>query len=82
MNTHTLTYIALLVINNQLPQETLCIWMFNSQICKSMFRAARSMMRSFSSVINFSVVDFPCCLFLVKTNGNQWFGQRSPIETV
>ena len=58
MNTHTLTYIALLVITNQLPQEALCIWLFNSQTCESMFRAARSMSGSFSSVVNFSVADF------------------------
>ena len=58
MNTNTLTFVALLVITSQLSQEALCIWLFNSQACESMFRAARSMSGPFSSVVNFSVADF------------------------
>jgi hypothetical protein len=58
MNAHTMTYITLLVITNQLPPETLRIWLFSSQTCESTFRAARSISGPFSSVVNFSVADF------------------------
>lgn len=58
MNTHTMTYLTLLVINNQLPPEALRIWLFSSQTCESMFRTARSMSGPFSSIVNFSVAEF------------------------
>ncbi|CAF4478092.1 unnamed protein product, partial [Rotaria magnacalcarata] len=58
MNTHTMAYITLLITNNQLLPETLRIWLFSSQACESMFRTARSMSGTFSSVVNFSVTEF------------------------
>ncbi|CAF3340510.1 unnamed protein product [Rotaria socialis] len=45
-----MTYITLLAITNQLPLETLRIWLFSSQTSEETFCAARSMSGSFSSV--------------------------------
>ncbi|CAF1150946.1 unnamed protein product [Rotaria magnacalcarata] len=53
-----MAYITLLITNNQLLPETLRIWLFSSQACESMFRTARSMSGTFSSVVNFSVTEF------------------------
>ncbi|CAF4419958.1 unnamed protein product [Rotaria socialis] len=58
MNTHTMTYITLLVINNQLPTEALRIWLFSSQTYECMFRTARSMSGPFSPIVNCSVAQF------------------------
>ncbi|UJR29575.1 hypothetical protein I4U23_010792 [Adineta vaga] len=41
-----------------LPKEALNIYLFNSQSCESMFRNARSLSGTFSTIINFTVADF------------------------
>ncbi|CAF3621841.1 unnamed protein product [Rotaria socialis] len=58
INAHQLTYLALLVIEKKLPLEAMSIHLFNSQTCEEMFRSARSMPGTFSSIVNFSVQEF------------------------
>ncbi|CAF3519857.1 unnamed protein product [Rotaria socialis] len=58
INAHQLTYLALLVIEKKLPLEALNIYLFSSQTCEGMFRSARSMSGTFSSIVNFSVQEF------------------------
>lgn len=52
---------SLLNIINQLrnddSQNLFCPWLFNSQTCESFFRALRSMTSTFSTVVNFSILD-------------------------
>ena len=57
INAHSLTYLTLLVVEKQVTEEALQI-IFNSQVCESYFRAARSMSGAFSSVVNFTVDEF------------------------
>ncbi|CAF1653492.1 unnamed protein product, partial [Rotaria magnacalcarata] len=58
INAHQLTYLALLVTEKKLPAEAMNIYLFSSQTCEGMFRSARSMSGTFSSVVNFSVQEF------------------------
>lgn len=58
LNAHTLTYLALLVSQRDLPEEVLNVDRFSSQSCESTFRAARSMSGAFSTVVNFTVSQF------------------------
>lgn len=58
LNAHTFTYLALLVIQQDLSKEVLNIDRFNSQTCESTFRAARSMSGPFSTVVNVTVSQF------------------------
>jgi hypothetical protein len=58
INAHQLTYIVLLVLEEKLPMEALQIFLFNSQTCESIFRSTRSMSGTFSSMVNFSVMQF------------------------
>ncbi|CAF2950946.1 unnamed protein product [Rotaria sp. Silwood2] len=58
INAHQLTYLALLVIEKKLPPEAMNIYLFSSQTCEGMFRSARSMSGTFSSVVNFSIQEF------------------------
>ncbi|CAF3237241.1 unnamed protein product [Rotaria socialis] len=58
INSHTLAYIALLVIQCQLPEECLNVSLFNSQSCEREFRLCRSMSGPFSSIVNFTVEQF------------------------
>jgi hypothetical protein len=58
LNVQSLTYLAVLVAEQMVTEEALNISLFNSQICESTFRAARSMSGVFSSVVNFSVNEF------------------------
>jgi hypothetical protein len=58
LNAHYLLYIILLVKIKKLPKEALNIYLFNSQSCESMFRNARSLSGTYSTIINFSVADF------------------------
>ena len=58
INSHTLAYIALLVIQHQLPEECLNISLFNSQSCEKQFRLCRAMSGPFSSIVNFTVHRF------------------------
>lgn len=58
INAHQLTYLALLVTEKKLPPEAMNIYLFSSQTCEGMFRSARSMSGTFSSVVNFSVQEF------------------------
>ena len=58
LNAHTLVYLALLVIQGDLPKEALSIDRFNSQSCESTFRMARSMSGPFSNIVNFTVSQF------------------------
>jgi hypothetical protein len=57
LNAHSLTYLLVLVAEKQVTEEALQV-IFNSQICESYFRAARSMSGIFSSVVNFTVNEF------------------------
>ncbi|CAM4783358.1 unnamed protein product [Rotaria magnacalcarata] len=58
LNAHSLTYLAVLVADQQITEEALNISLFNSQMCEATFRAARSMSGPFSSVVNFSIHEF------------------------
>ncbi|CAF3497559.1 unnamed protein product [Rotaria socialis] len=58
LNAHSLTYLTVLLAEQKITKEALNISLFNSQICESTFRAARSMSGPFSSVVNFSVYEF------------------------
>ncbi|CAF4633583.1 unnamed protein product [Rotaria magnacalcarata] len=59
MNAHNLLYLVLLVKQGHLPKQTLInLHLFNSQPCESLFRDARSLSSTFSTVVNFTVKDF------------------------
>lgn len=58
INAHSVTFLPLLVVEKQVTEEALQVALFNSQICESYFRAARSISGAFSSVVNFSVNEF------------------------
>ncbi len=58
LNAHSLTYLAILVAEQTITEEALNVSLFNSQVCESTFRTARSMSGPFSSVVNFSVNEF------------------------
>ena len=58
INSHTLVYLALLVIQHRLPPTCLNVPLFNSQTCESTFRTCRSMSGPFSSIVNFTVHEF------------------------
>ncbi|CAF1277306.1 unnamed protein product [Rotaria magnacalcarata] len=58
LNAHNLLYILLLVKQKQLPKEALHVYLFNSQLCESMFCNARSLSGTYSTIINFTVADF------------------------
>ena len=58
LNAHTLLYLVLLVINRELPIETLNTYLFTSQPCENMFRVARALSGPYSSITNFSVKSF------------------------
>lgn len=57
LNAHSLTYLLTLLVEKQITEEAVQI-IFNSQVCESYFRAARSMSGAFSSVVNFTVNEF------------------------
>jgi len=57
LNAHSITYLLVLVAEKQVTKEALQV-IFNSQICESYFRSARSMSGAFSSVVNFTVNEF------------------------
>ena len=58
INSHTLVYLGLLVVQQHLPIECLNVSIFNSQSCESIFRSCRAMSGPFSSIVNFSVHQF------------------------
>lgn len=58
INAHQLTYLILLVLEEKLPIEALQIFLFNSQTCENIFRSTRAMSGAFSSIVNFSVIQF------------------------
>ncbi|CAF1088693.1 unnamed protein product [Rotaria magnacalcarata] len=59
MNAHNSLYLVLLVKQRHLPKQTLInLHLFNSQPCESLFRDARSLSSTFSTVVNFTVKDF------------------------
>ena len=58
MNAHNLLYIVLTIREQQLPIEALNVYLFNSQGCESMFRNARALSGTYSSIVNFTVADF------------------------
>ncbi|CAF3838884.1 unnamed protein product [Rotaria sp. Silwood1] len=58
LNAHHLTYLTLLVAENQLPSETLNVSLFSSQTCENFFRLSRSISGTFSTNVNFSVQQF------------------------
>ena len=57
LNAHALVTI-LLTIRNTLPSDNQCFlpWLLGSQSCEKMFRAARSMTSTFSTIINFGML--------------------------
>lgn len=57
INAHSLTYLLPLVAEKQVTDETVQV-IFNSQVCESYFRSARSMSSAFSSIVNFTVNEF------------------------
>ncbi len=58
INSHTLVYLALLVIQHHLPTACLNVSLFSSQLCESTFRSCRAMSGPFSSMVNFTVHQF------------------------
>ena len=58
MNAHNLLYITLAIREQQLPIEALNVYLFNSQGCESMFRNARALSGTYSSIVNYTVADF------------------------
>ncbi|CAF4626489.1 unnamed protein product, partial [Rotaria socialis] len=59
LNAHNLLYLVLLVKQQDLSKQTLInIHLFNSQPCESLFRDARSLSSTFSTLANFAVKDF------------------------
>ncbi|CAF4092072.1 unnamed protein product [Rotaria sp. Silwood2] len=58
LNAHMLTFIILLVLNKKLPIESLKIFLFSSQPCENMFRSARALTGSFSTMTNFTIQQF------------------------
>ena len=59
LNAHNLLYLILLVQQKHLPKQALINFTsFNSQACESIFRDARSLSGSFSTMVNFTVNDF------------------------
>ncbi len=58
INSHTLVYLALLVIQHHLPTACLNVSLFSSQLCESTFRSCRAMAGPFSSIVNFTVHQF------------------------
>lgn len=59
LNAHNLLYLILLVKQKHLPKQALINFTsFNSQACESIFRDARSLSGSFSTMVNFTVNDF------------------------
>jgi hypothetical protein len=58
INSHTLVYLALLVIQQHLPTACLNVSWFSSQLCESTFRSCRAMSGPFSSMVNFTVHQF------------------------
>ncbi|CAF4942214.1 unnamed protein product, partial [Rotaria socialis] len=58
-NAHNMLYMVLLVKQHSLPKQALInIHLFNSQGCESLFRDARSLSGSFSTIVNFTVNNF------------------------
>ena len=59
LNAHHLIYMVCLVKQQHLPEQALTnIHLFNSQSCESIFRDARSLSGTFSTMVNFSVRSF------------------------
>ncbi|CAF3235280.1 unnamed protein product [Rotaria sp. Silwood2] len=58
INAHNFTYLTLLVAENQLPIETLNVFLFNSQTCERFFQLTRSITGTFSTCVNFSIQQF------------------------
>ncbi|CAM2723300.1 unnamed protein product [Rotaria socialis] len=59
LNAHNLLYLVLLVKQKKLPKQALVnIHLFSSQPCESIFRDARSLSGSFSTMVNFTVNNF------------------------
>ena len=58
LNAHNLLYIIVLVKQRQLVKEALNIFLFDSQSCESLFRNTRSFSGTYSSITNFTVLDF------------------------
>jgi len=79
INAHNLLYAILLVKQKHLPKEALNVYLFNSQSCESMFRNARSLSGTFSTIINFTVADFlrrsQKLSILLGINCDRLFGQ-------
>ncbi len=76
LNAHHFTYLTLLVSENQLPPETLKVYLFNSQTCENFFRLSRAMSGTFSVSVNFSVQQYLhrqekiSMLYSIKTQSN------------
>lgn len=59
MNAHALIKLILKIKNSELRPEMLSIGILGSQACESLFRSARSMTSTYSTVINFSIKNMP-----------------------
>lgn len=55
INAHLLLQIITGVITGALPKDSLRVWKTGSQGCESLFRLARSMTSTFSTIVNFSM---------------------------
>lgn len=55
INAHLMLQIVSGVIKGQLPREALRFWLTGSQGCEEIFRLARSMTSTFSTIVNFSM---------------------------
>ncbi|CAF2794674.1 unnamed protein product [Rotaria sp. Silwood2] len=58
INAHALTFIVLLVLNEQLPIESLNIFLFSSQPCENIFRTARALTGPLSTMTNSTIKQF------------------------
>ena len=73
LNAHALLFFVLLVLEKQMPAESLIIYLFSSQPCENVCRSARSLTGTFSSMTNFSIYQFlkksqkVCILNSIKT---------------
>ena len=55
INAHLLLQIISGVIRGILPKDALRVWLTGSQACESIFRLARSMTSTFSTIVNFTM---------------------------
>ncbi|CAG9768534.1 unnamed protein product [Ceutorhynchus assimilis] len=67
INAHALIKLILKLKSGELKPEMFSINIFGSQACESLFRAARSMTSTYSTIINFSIKDMLNRIERIKT---------------